>query len=477
MTPIRVSVQPMSLPHGPRETMRKLRSSGRYALLESALPMPRQANWSYIAGPGLATLSTDESATRLEGDAIESVCWRDPLEALASVTRCDTREIEVDGERPAGMDFIGGWVGALGYDLARDIERLPCEARNDPALPRQWWMAVDQVLAFHHPSGQWWRATACGPRDRWPWTREDRASAWARTLELAAGPLPERELWCAGPRTLRTSRRQFEQGVAGIGGRIAKGDVLQVNLTRREDAAFDGDPWSLYEDLVRAHPAPFAAYLEGPGFAIASCSPERFLHVRGTDVEARPIKGTIARGSDDEEDATRRSALAASVKDRAENLMIVDLIRNDLGRVAATGSVRVPELFALEPYTSVWQMVSTVTARLRPEHQRVDLLRACWPPGSMTGAPKIKAMEIIEALEPTRRGWYAGSIGYMDIGGNMDLSVVIRTAVVAQGHVMVQFGGGIVADSEPAAEWAETVAKGMRLTQTLDRGIAPSTGQ
>jgi para-aminobenzoate synthetase component 1 len=157
--------------------------------------------------------------------------------------------------------------------------------------------------------------------------------------------------------------------------------------------------------------------------------------------------------------------------------MIVDLIRNDLGRVAATGSVRVPELFALEPYTSVWQMVSTVTARLRPEHQRVDLLRACWPPGSMTGAPKIKAMEIIEALEPTRRGWYAGSIGYLDIGGNMDLSVVIRTAVVAQGRVMVQFGGGIVADSEPAAEWAETVAKGMRLIQTLDRGIAHSTGQ
>ena len=164
-----------------------------------------------------------------------------------------------------------------------------------------------------------------------------------------------------------------------------------------------------------------------------------------------------------------RQWLAASEKNRAENLMITDLMRNDLGRVAQIGSVCVPELFALEPHASVWQMVSTVQAQLRPECGAADLLRACWPPGSMTGAPKRKAMEIIERLEPLRRGFYAGSIGYLDCRGGMDLSVVIRTAIVAEGRVMVQVGGGIVADSQPASEWDETLAKGDRLMQAIDQ--------
>jgi para-aminobenzoate synthetase component 1 len=289
-------------------------------------------------------------------------------------------------------------------------------------------------------------------------------------LACAAGPLPARGRWRTGPRSLRTDRERFESGVQTIRDAIAAGDVLQVNLTRREEAAFEGDPWALYEDLVAAHPAPFAAFLEGPGFAIASCSPERFLCLCGDQVESRPIKGTAARGATAAEDAARRAGLAASIKDRAENLMIVDLMRNDFGRIAQTGSVRVDELFALEPYASVWQMVSTVRASLPEDCELARLLRACWPPGSMTGAPKVKALEIIEAMEPVRRGCYAGSVGYLDCRGNMDLSVVIRSAIVADQRVMVQFGGGIVADSEPAAEWAETQAKGQRLTEVLDVG-------
>jgi para-aminobenzoate synthetase component 1 len=333
-------------------------------------------------------------------------------------------------------------------------------------------MAVDQVLAFHHPTRQWWQATVEGPRERWPWTTPERPSVWDEVLACAAGPLPERTSWRSGPRRQRTDRPQFESGVQSIRDAIAAGEVLQVNLTRREEAGFEGDPWALYEDLVAAHPAPFAAFLEGPGFAIASCSPERFLCLRGDEVESRPIKGTVARGATAAEDAARRDWLAASVKDRAENLMIVDLMRNDFGRIAQTGSVRVDELFALEPYASVWQMVSTVRARLRADCGVARLLRACWPPGSMTGAPKVKALQIIEAMEPVRRGPYAGSIGYLGCDGRMDLSVVIRSAVVADRRVMVQFGGGIVADSEPAAEWAETVVKGQRLTEVLDGGIA-----
>lgn len=460
--------------------MARLRRIGRYALLESALPMPRQAQWSYVAGPALATLYTDEATTRLEQEGREVARWADPLLALAAVAGETAGDVDCDGACPPGLDFVGGWVGALAYELGR--AGLPGAATAPPEtlLPRQWWLAVDQVLAFHHPSGQWWQATVPGLGARWLPARSDRAAVWQRTLAQARGPLPERTAWQAGALQQRTSRGEFERGVADIREAIARGDVLQVNLTRREEAPFVGDAWALYEDLVAAHPAPFAAYLEGPGFAIASCSPERFLQRRGDQLEVRPIKGTVARGGDAAEDQARREWLAASIKDRAENLMIVDLMRNDLGRVAVTGSVRVPELFALEPYASVWQMVSTVQARLRADCGLDDLLRACWPPGSMTGAPKLKAMTLIEALEPTRRGWYGGAIGYLDCRGNVDLSVVIRTAIVAGGQVVAQFGGAVVADSEPAAEWEETVAKGRRIVEILSRsgtaGCGPGTG-
>jgi para-aminobenzoate synthetase component 1 len=470
MMEIEVCIRPLDLPHGPRETMARLRGEGHHALLESALTMPGQAQWSYVAGPALATLYTDTQHTRLERDGRCVGEWDDPLAAIAALAPAGA-SVRIVGERPPGMNFIGGWVGALGYDLARHLHRLPRQAAADPPLPAMWWMAVDQVLAFHHPSARWWHCTAHGPADRWPWSTPSRQEAWARTLQRARGPRPPRQPWHAGTVAQRMDRATFERGVQQIRDAIADGEVLQVNLTRREDAPFEGDAWSLYEDLVDAHPAPFAAFIDAPGFAIASCSPERFLQMQDDTVQARPIKGTVGRGADALEDEQRRQWLAASEKNRAENLMIVDLMRNDIGRVACVGSVRVPQLFALEPYASVWQMVSTVQAQLRPGLGAADLLRACWPPGSMTGAPKLKAMQIIEALEPLQRGFYAGSIGYLDCSGRMDLSVVIRSAIVAQGRVMLQLGGGIVADSQPAAEWDETVAKGERLRRVL--GAAP----
>lgn len=464
MNEIEVKIRPVDLPHGPRDTMARLRGHGRYGLLESALTMPGQAEWSIIAGPARATLYTDRLGTRLERDGRIEGHWADPFDAIASMAAAAPH---AGADRPDGLGFAGGWIGVLGYDLARRLHRLPEAAREEPPLPAMWWMAVDQVLAFHHPSGRWWQGTVQGPADRWPWSTPARPDDWRRTLALARGEPAVRSPWRAGPAAQRMDRPAFEAGVQRIRGAIADGEVLQVNLTRRVDLPFEGDPWALYEDLAAAHPAPFSAFIDAPAFAIASCSPERFLRLRGDQVEARPIKGTIGRGRDAAEDLARRQWLAASEKNRAENLMIVDLMRNDLGRVAQTGSVRVPELFALEPYASVWQMVSTVQARLREGCGAAQLLRACWPPGSMTGAPKLKAMQLIESLEPLRRGFYAGSIGYLDCSGQMDLSVVIRSAVVAGGRAMVQVGGGIVADSDPAAEWEETVAKGERLLAVL----------
>jgi para-aminobenzoate synthetase component 1 len=467
MAELELSVRRVDLPDGPRGTMARLRGQGAWALLESALVVPGYAEWSYLAGPACAELYTQGSAATLVRAGAGPQGWPDAFAALQAVAGFPP----LHGDRPAGMGLAAGWVGLLSYDLVRDIERLPEFARDETALPRAHWLAVDQVLAYHHPSACWWHATLRGPGDRFPWSRAGREQVWQQTLSLARAPRPPRRGWCAGPRRSLTERAAYEADVQRLRDAIAAGTVMQVNLTRREQAAFEGDPWTLYEDLVTAHPAPFAAYLEGEGWALASASPERFLSMSPQGLlEARPMKGTARRGVTAAEDEAARAGLAASLKDRAENLMITDLMRNDLGRVAQVGSVRVPELFAIERYSSVWQMVSTVHAQRRADCGIGDILRACWPPGSMTGAPKVKATEIIEQLEPVRRGWYSGSAGYLDCGGGMDLSVLIRSAVVAGGQVMVQLGGGVVADSSPAGEWDETVAKGERLLSVIDAG-------
>ena len=248
---------------------------------------------------------------------------------------------------------------------------------------------------------------------------------------------------------------------------IAAGDIYQVNLSQRLSAPFTADPFALYQRLAHENPAPFAAYFHTPDAAIVSCSPERFLQVRGREVETRPIKGTRPRGATPEEDARLAAELLASEKDRAENVMIVDLERNDLGRACEFGSVHVPELFAVEQYATVFHLVSTVRGRLRPEVTALDCLRASFPGGSITGAPKVRSMEIIEELEPTRRGVYTGAIGYLCFSGDMDTNIVIRTVVVKDGTAHFQVGGGIVADSDPEAEYQETMDKGVALARAL----------
>jgi aminodeoxychorismate synthase component I len=255
-------------------------------------------------------------------------------------------------------------------------------------------------------------------------------------------------------------REGFERAVGEILGEIAAGNVYQACLTHRLEVGFAGDPFELYRALRAASPVPFASYLELPEVSVVGASPERFLRVEPDGrVESRPIKGTRPRGRDPVEDGRLREELARSEKDRAENLMIVDLVRNDLGRVCAAGSVEVPGLFAIEDYASVFQMVSTVRGRLAPGRDALDLVRASFPPGSMTGAPKIAAIRLLDRLERGRRGIYSGAIGWLDARGGADLSVVIRTLVVRGSRALVQVGAGIVADSDPAAEWRESLDK------------------
>jgi para-aminobenzoate synthetase component I len=248
---------------------------------------------------------------------------------------------------------------------------------------------------------------------------------------------------------------------------IIDGDIFEVNLSQRFEAEIALPPWDLYFRLRSLNPAPFSAFLDFGELAVAGSSPERFLRCRGDRVETRPIKGTIRRGSTPEEDEANARWLLNSEKDRAENMMIVDLERNDLGRVCRYGSVKVSELAILEKYPTVYHLTSTVTGRLREGISPVDLLKATFPGGSITGAPKVRSMEIIEELEPTRRGIYTGSLGYIGFDGNLDLNIIIRTFIIKGRKAYFQLGGAVVYDSDPESEYQETLDKGKALFKAL----------
>ena len=395
---------------------------------------------------------------------------------------------EVDG-LSAGIElpFVGGAVGYFGYELAAlTLPRVRCENADDLGLPDLSLAFVDQVLAYDHAAGQLWMfglgfGSVGSSRGE---SARDEAMAGSRA---AADRLAERvEALLAAPIGLGGARSSAESGVRTIARseaagfelastvdasghakavdeileEIAAGNVYQANYSQRLTARVGGDPWRLYAALRRHNPAPFGAYLALPDAAVLSSSPERFLRMDvARRVESRPIKGTRPRGDDEVSDARLRQALAESEKDRAENLMIVDLVRNDLGRVCAPGSIAVPELMQIEAYATVFQMVSTVAGELATGRDAFDLVRANFPPGSMTGAPKLAAIGLLESLESVRRGVYAGALGYLDLRGGLDLSVVIRTLVCKDGFAHLHVGGGIVADSTPSAEYLESLDK------------------
>jgi para-aminobenzoate synthetase component 1 len=375
--------------------------------------------------------------------------------------------------------FQGGAVGYIGYDYGARLEHLPSPRYDDLGLPDIVLGLYDWVIAWDHLSRRAW-IIAIGERatER---LREVRAmlrshgapgeaptvEPWPRPPRAPSFPLPPE---VGGGLDLRSSfsREAYLEGVERVREYIIAGDIFQANLSQRLEAPLDEPPWALYKRLRSINPAPFAAYIETDEATIMSASPERFLRVAADrSVETRPIKGTSPRGIGPEHDAALGQALIESEKDRAENLMIVDLLRNDLSRVCAPGSVRVPELFLLENYPTVHHLVSTVVGVLPPEADAIDLLQASFPGGSITGAPKVRAMEIIAELEPSRRGVYCGSIGYLSVTGALDTSIVIRTYLALERRVYFSVGGGIVADSDPTAEYEETLTKARALIAAL----------
>ena len=442
----------------------------------------------------------DRGFHRFEADPVETT--RSLLPRADSLVY-STRTSSASGNRrwhevaglSAGLDlpFLGGAVGYVGYELGGTFEkRIRHENEDDLGMPDLALSFVDRVLAYDHEEDRLWvvglgfgsghSTSDEGPRAAAVARSRHAVDELARQVEwiLAEGPrgvgrkpqdaqasvvTPVAERSGAesrlGPEVESTvDPSAYIKAVDVVLEEIAQGNVYQANFSQRLKMPLPSDPWSLYGSLRKHNAAPFGAYLSLPDAAILSSSPERFLRVdESRRIESRPIKGTRPRGADKVEDERLARELGASIKDRAENLMIVDLVRNDLGRVCVPGTIRVPELMKIESYAAVFQMVSTVTGELATGRDAFDLLRASFPPGSMTGAPKLAAIELIEQLESVRRGVYAGALGYFDVRGGLDLSVVIRTIVCKDGHAHLHVGGGIVADSSPEAEYLESLDK------------------
>ena len=418
------------------------------ALLESARP-GRAGRWSFLVA---------EPVTVLEGSAPGD----DPFaEARAALAHLDRSPLS-----PGAPPFAGGLVGHLGYDLGRRLERLPARAVDDQGLPDLRLGLHAWAIAWDGRDGRAWLAGRAVDGDE---AALGRTLAGVRARAEAAVRVPLRGE-PAFPRLAFRSeidRATWIARVEAVRAAIAAGELYQANLSRRLVAPFDGEPWSVFRRLRTGEPAAFTAFVDlgraspdGPRRAVVSASPEPFLALDAAGrVRTDPIKGTRPRGRTRAEDRALAAELLASGKDRAENTMIVDVLRNDLGRVCRPGSVRVPRLWRLERTPSVQHLVSTVTGRLAPGRDAFDLLVATFPGGSITGAPKIRAMELIESLEPVRRGPYCGAALWLDAGGAMGSSILIRTFVADGRRLTLHVGGGITWRSDPAEEWEETRTK------------------
>ena len=433
----------------PMDVAERFRDLPGLALLESARP-GRNARWTYLSADPIAVLEAPAEGPDVFANA------RRLLARLAS-----------DGVGDASAPpFLGGLAGFLGYDLGRRFERLPAVALADQELPVMRLALHDWVIAWDRRDGRAWlggravdeRIARLGERLAEVRARLRAPLGGARSDDLGAPAIELRS---------GLDRRAYEAGVESIRQFIADGELYQANLTRRLETPFRADPWPLYRRLRTGDPALFAAYLDlganpltGAPRAIISASPEPFVSVSSDGLVAtNPIKGTRPRGRDREDDRRLARELLASAKDRAENVMIVDVLRNDLGRVCRPGSVRVPRLCRLERTAAVQHLVSTVTGQLQVGRDAFDLLAASFPGGSITGAPKIRAMELLEGLEPVRRGPYTGIAGWLGPDGAMATSILIRTFVADGERLSLHVGGGITWRSDPAAEWDETVAK------------------
>ena len=442
----------------PFEAYRKVHAPNSF-LLESVSGPPRIARYSIIGLQPILIFEAKGSRIKILDKDGERVTVEDPFSAL--------RRLWADFGIASRRQFCGGAVGFFGYDLGRFIEELPNLAEDDLGLPDAVFFFCSVFVVFDHErhSGE---IIALVETDDAGLAKKEAEKRIAQVKAQLDGPLVPLRGGAGGRRTKWHSnftKEAFTRVVREAKDYIMAGDIYQVNLSQRLVTPVVSSPLAIYSILRDLNPSPFAGFFDFGDWYLIGCSPERLIKLEGTRAETRPIAGTIRRGGSEMEDNRLRAQLTADIKERAEHIMLVDLERNDLGRVCRFGSVEVDELIVTESYSHVTHIVSNVVGTLRPDRDGFDLIRAAFPGGTITGCPKVRAMEIIEELEPVRRGPYTGSMGYISFNGNLDLNIIIRTLVVRDGLAYVQAGAGIVADSDPEREYYETLYKAEALVQ------------
>jgi len=449
-----LTLTPLPYARDPLALFSRLRHRHAAVLLDSGRPTAT-GRYDIMTSDPLATLDVDDQGrTRIErhDDALAA-----PPAGLTDAFAAQTWLLEQlpVPSAPSELPFLGGLMGYWGYDFGRQRQGVLSGKPAATRFPAARLGLYDWAIMIDHERQEAWLAAT--PQ------RAEQVTQWLEQAPPASEPFQ-----LTAPFRAEMRQEEYAERFAQVQRYIRAGDCYQINLAQRLTARYKGDEWDAYCRLRRATPTPFSGFMAWDDKAVLSLSPERFLHVRDGQVETRPIKGTRRRGDTPDEDRTQAQALLHSAKDRAENVMIVDLLRNDLGRVCRPGSVRVPTLCGLESYPNVHHLVSVVQGELDASHSSLALLEAAFPGGSITGAPKIRAMQIIDELEPCQRSLYCGSLGYVDVRGHMDTSITIRTVLADGDSLHVWGGGGLVADSSPDDEYAETLDKIRHLVRALE---------
>ncbi len=404
--------------------------------------------------PQLSRYSICAGAPRLrEG---ESQLWTPKTGEILSFLQSLLKQPTSDNSQVAHLPFTGGWLGWLGYDLAWEIETLPKLNQDTLPFPVAYWYEPDCFAVLDHVAQTLW--LAAGDFEQLD-NLEAKLAAFKPCQEIAPNTPTTSTI------TFLTNQEQYQNAVKRAKQHIQAGDIFQANLSLRFQTSTTHDSWSIYQQLQKINPSPFASYWRSPWGDVISCSPERLVQLKGNLAQTRPIAGTRRRGIDRQSDRALAAELLANTKERAEHIMLVDLERNDLGRVCQWGSVEVDELLVIERYSHVMHLVSNVKGILNSDRDAIDLIRSVFPGGTITGCPKVRCMELIEELEPLRRSLFYGSCGYLDQRGNLDLNILIRTLLYVKSgdsdiaQVYGQVGAGIVADSDPEQEWYESLNK------------------
>ncbi|WP_037029290.1 aminodeoxychorismate synthase component I [Psychrilyobacter atlanticus] len=443
------------------ELFEAVKKDGNYPFfLDSGMDSQKLGRYSFIGVDPFLMIKSEGSKIRLEEDGKIETIDGNPLDILQE--KLDLYKIEREE-----IPFVGGGVGYFSYELAHLMEKLPNTVNKEVDIPEMVMGFYDGIVIIDHRDDKKYIG-AIGFKENIEEIIkkiENSIKEYEKNLkikEIKKQILKNREI------SSNMTEDYYLSSIKKLKDYIYSGDIYQVNFTQRFECDFEGDSNELYKNLKSINPAPFAAYLNFGEGEIISSSPERFIKLTDGIIETRPMKGTRPRGKSEAEDKKLKEELVNSEKDRAELLMIVDLMRNDISRVAETGSVKVTELFHLEEYATVLQMVATIQGKLKGELSAVDIIKSTFPGGSITGAPKIRAMEIIDELETTTRNIYTGSIGYLGFDGNMDLNIAIRTIVLKDKKAYFQVGGGIVWDSDPHEEYEESLVKGRALVKALN---------